>query len=565
MLQNLNKTRKDLKIKAENADRHGVRVKSNERKSLKAMGMAASQGRLLFMTARLSNNEFEQQCVAYSKQRLADDSQTANDQYLEALSATQYQVITGYSGDTPTYEPVTYNQLTGLGNVATGKQYIVSDNTGKIVVSQSIASAFESAQGDYNKFLKTIEKGTALTQVSESKVTEQDVHNAWDEYFTSVSKGDKDGIYNQNETNHILGFTYHAGKNNNGGDDVPYCTYSSVSTDGINGGKNRIYLQEDSNGDYYYNNYAVQKEAYKDEDGNTKYRAYYVMSENLESTEEDRNLMQDSDKIYLKNVTVNGNGEFVYNDGTADKAVSTLYVDQDYGADINKPVLTTDDKWYMTKNSGTAHVNSDDTASNGKKYVENSETIFYEGSTAEQRQLYDYAMAISEKYANSSSLTYDADKVQYYTNIYNQMTTKGYTTFQEMVDNKYINTVGSTENNASSNVNDETGAFKSDEWLVNLLKQGKLSISFYSSTDKAFVATSLDDDESITEKENKSKMAIAEQAYNNHMDKIESEDKRFDMQLSKLDAEHTALQTEYESVAKVISKNVEKSFGTFNA
>ncbi|MDY6363853.1 MAG: hypothetical protein SPL73_03080, partial [Cyanobacteriota bacterium] len=130
MLQNLNKTRKDLKIKAENADRHGVRVKSNERKSLKAMGMAASQGRLLFMTARLSNNEFEQQCVAYSKQRLADDSQTANDQYLEALSATQYQVITGYSGDTPTYEPVTYNQLTGLGNVATGKQYIVSDNTG---------------------------------------------------------------------------------------------------------------------------------------------------------------------------------------------------------------------------------------------------------------------------------------------------------------------------------------------------------------------------------------------------------------------------------------------------
>ena len=36
------------------------------------MGMAASQGRLLMMTARLSNNEFEQQCVAYSKQRLAD-------------------------------------------------------------------------------------------------------------------------------------------------------------------------------------------------------------------------------------------------------------------------------------------------------------------------------------------------------------------------------------------------------------------------------------------------------------------------------------------------------------
>ena len=32
-----------------------------------------------------------------------------------------------------------------------------------------------------------------------------------------------------------------------------------------------------------------------------------------------------------------------------------------------------------------------------------------------------------------------------------------------------------------------------------------------------------------------------------------------------VESEHSALQTEYESVAKVISKNVEKSFSTFNA
>ena len=90
-------------------------------------------------------------------------------------------------------------------------------------------------------------------------------------------------------------------------------------------------------------------------------------------------------------------------------------------------------------------------------------------------------------------------------------------------------------------------------------------ISYYSTTDKDFVKTTLDDDESIVEKENKKKMAIAEQIYQNHMDKIESEDKRFDMQLTKLESEHTALTTEYESVAKVISKNVEKSFNIFNA
>ena len=50
------------------------------------MGMAASQARLLTITARLSNNEQEQQSVAYSKQRLAEDSNQINQQYLDAMS-----------------------------------------------------------------------------------------------------------------------------------------------------------------------------------------------------------------------------------------------------------------------------------------------------------------------------------------------------------------------------------------------------------------------------------------------------------------------------------------------
>ena len=122
-----------------------------------------------------------------------------------------------------------------------------------------------------------------------------------------------------------------------------------------------------------------------------------------------------------------------------------------------------------------------------------------------------------------------------------------------------------TASGDTSALNNEKLAYCNDNWLITLLKNGKLSIAFYDITNNNFVKTTLDDDESIVEKENKSKMAIAEQVYQNHMDKIESEDKRFDMQLSKLESEHTALTTEYESVSKVISKNVEKSFNIFNA
>ena len=86
------------------------------------MGMAASQARLLSITARLSNNEMEQQSLAYSKQRLSDNSEQINDAYLEALSATKYQVLTGYNGAEANYADLTYNQLTGLNSVANGKQ-----------------------------------------------------------------------------------------------------------------------------------------------------------------------------------------------------------------------------------------------------------------------------------------------------------------------------------------------------------------------------------------------------------------------------------------------------------
>ena len=114
------------------------------------MGMAASQARLLSITARLSNNEMEQQSLAYSKQRLSDNSEQINDAYLEALAKTKYQVLTGYNGSEATYADLSYNQLTSFNSVAAGKQYLVQDNTGKVLVNNEIAKAYQQNNGDYN-------------------------------------------------------------------------------------------------------------------------------------------------------------------------------------------------------------------------------------------------------------------------------------------------------------------------------------------------------------------------------------------------------------------------------
>ena len=564
-----------------------------ERINRSTMGMAASQGRLLFMTARISNNEFEQQCVAYSKQRLADDSQQANDQYLEALQATQYQIISGYNGESPNYEPVTYNQLTSMNAVATRKQYIVSDNKGQILVTDKIAKAFDEnymtkgsghSHSDFNTFLKKLGN---YTQVEKANVTAADVHDAWDKYFSSVRRADKDGIYIDKETDHILGFAF------NETDEVDYVTSNSAYIMGgvlDSGKRNKIYLNENDDGSYSFTNYEIVAEAINDEAGNVtyvaKYKPAYYDSDMADLMDDEGYIYLDSEycypyfdkddqKVYFKwQGGVNSDGSAIYND-TKNTNFKILYVCQDYnkydsGASLKHPYIT---DVYSTK-IGVTSRNSNGTVLEAKysdsgktrTIYNNATPIFFEGSTKEQRDLYDYAMAVSEKYAKGDKLTYDADIIQYYKNIYNQMTTKGFTTFEKMLDEKYINTITYDNDSATTvGVSDEKQAYMNENWLINQLKCGKLFMAYYDSAEQGFVETTLDDDESIVNKENKKKMAIAEQVYQTHMDKIESEDKRFDMQLTKLESEHTALTTEYESVAKVISKNVEKSFNTFSA
>ena len=603
------------------------------------MGMAASQGRLLFMTARISNNEFEQQCVAYSKQRLADDSQQANDLYLEAMQATQYQILSGYNGDSPNYEPVTYNQITAMNAVATRKQYIVSDNKGQILVTSKIGDAFGDAHNDFNTFLKKVGN---FTQVEKETVTSADVHDAWDKYFASVRRADSSGMYVEDESDHYLGFSFHetkpTDKNGNPIQNADSICYVSSKSAYIMGGtvsgvgkQNKIYLNENEDGTYSYTNYKIVAEAlpddapiiknYIDKNGEeqtleihylAKYKPAHYDAEMQDMMDDEGYVYLDSNYCYAELDEKDNQIYFRWAGGEAKKdeefdkyaKQKEIYVDQDFNrfdaavngtaGSMNHPYIvgeytttvniTTDEngKMIMDKNSKTPKTDENGNIikdENGNivykpnfgnnhsvAITDESKPIFFEGSTKEQRDLYDYAMAVSEKYAKGSQLKYDADTVQYYKNIYQEMITKGFTTFDKMLDEKYINTITYDNDSATTvGVSDEKQAYMNENWLINQLKCGKLFMAYYDSTAQGFVNTTLDDDESIVQKENKKKMAIAEQVYQNHMDRIESEDKRFDMQLTKLESEHTALTTEYESVAKVISKNVEKSFNIFNA
>lgn len=68
----------------------------------------------------------------------------------------------------------------------------------------------------------------------------------------------------------------------------------------------------------------------------------------------------------------------------------------------------------------------------------------------------------------------------------------------------------------------------------------------------------------ITEQENEKAITKAEVKYQQTLKDIEAKDKQYDNMIRRLDTEHSALQTEYDSIKGVISKNIERTLKMYS-
>lgn len=410
------------------------------------MGMAASQARLLSITARLTDNENSGQSLSFTKISLANQTEQLNADYNEALNATKLTVLTGFNGSEEVYEDINYNLMTSYGKIAGGLQYCVTDTKGKVLVSQEYAEAFLNGNGDYNKFMEALGYTIADITVTEANETVTDgvdtneatlnavkkIHEAWDKYLTSV------GLH---------------------------------------------YGDEEHSVDYDWSN-------------------------------------------------------------ASECAVAV--VEDDAGNETKTPLT-------------------------------------YEGTTQEQRELYDYAVALTQVYygnvninttntagaagLKTAAFSENVPEMDFLKNIFNKMSSSGfftYTTDATKVQNdpEHYKIDSSTNVVGENQVN--TSPLTDSNTFEQYLREGKLLLERFSSTEGDFVSTSISDDSCIQEVEDERAIAIVEREYEQNMTRLENEDNKIDLQLKKLDTEHTALQTEYDSVKNVIDKNIEKSFNMFS-
>ena len=80
-----------------------------------------------------------------------------------------------------------------------------------------------------------------------------------------------------------------------------------------------------------------------------------------------------------------------------------------------------------------------------------------------------------------------------------------------------------------------------------------------------FAETSMSSDPDITEVKNQELIDLASVKYEKAIDNVNTKDQKLDLQLAKIDSLHNALKTEYDSVKQIVSKNIDRSFKTFNA
>lgn len=148
----------------------------------------------------------------------------------------------------------------------------------------------------------------------------------------------------------------------------------------------------------------------------------------------------------------------------------------------------------------------------------------------------------------NGAFTDDDKKTQaykYYSDVYDKMASNNY----ELISDKNAN---------------------SAEFLTQQIELGNVYLAEYVSdagTDGQgkFNEVSWDSgDATLDMDDDKTLYARAEAEYETTMASIEAKDKRFDLELTSINTEHSAIQTEIDSVKKVIDKNIERSFKTFN-
>lgn len=159
------------------------------------MGMAASQGRYLFLTARNSNIMLDLNLCSNEKRALTRESRNIAEEYQQGMNAKKF-VWSNNQG--VTYQELSYSMLTSP-NAANGKQpYMVTDLNDRVVLNKKFAEIVEkySVDGKFDWDNNREKILSELTGISESRLlncqtSDQKLQDAYETMMAAKAEMEK--------------------------------------------------------------------------------------------------------------------------------------------------------------------------------------------------------------------------------------------------------------------------------------------------------------------------------------------------------------------------------------
>lgn len=612
------------------------------------MGMAASQARLLSITARLTDNELRSQTITNSKLRLAEKSSEASQEYMDALNSEKLTFrYYNDNGESSSYNltPALLYSYEPLKN-----QYSLQNASGQNLVSATDAANFEKS-ANLSEFLNKYGL-VESTGLSENYKEQLKKYNAYKEEFKAWSTKNNDyikyqadletykkdlteyetqkKIYDAKKTKYDKDLlTYNKLKDQPdlsamftkvvGTSDDPKSCYAYalnenrivcfthilahlLDYDGGNAPTTTQYetsLGDDIKTKRFADN-AIDGSNIYDQGLSGNFKAISAALPNIYCDGDDDLSTSDKDNILENKLKARKEikpldiltSDYIYDKankkvavdetGTPklktlkQKAIDLLYIIQ-YKGDLGVDDATMK-KMLINFTDGDMKKLSMDEPEEPIEPVKPTEPTAVDNPGKEPTK-------VNEPTQNAFEFTInDKDKGQWYVNLWYMMNGSESANKIKSSTNSDGETIYGIDDNTKKTsaqnykvIEDEL--LTSTDWLQFALKNGIVTLSqasyFNPAEDSAKTSeytaegfywsqkpyTNASD---IISVQDDAAIARAEVKYKNATTEIENKDKKYDQDLKKLDTQHNALQTEYESLKNVIDKNVERSFKAFS-
>ena len=552
------------------------------------MGLSASQARLLSITARLSDNELRSQTITTAKMSLANKTSEASAAYLDALNESELMFATYDDDGNKTLQKLTGTSLTQYGVLK--NQYGIINTDGQIMVSET----------DATNYLDSATMGEFLEKYGVATVEDEEKENP--EYIDQATL-----IYGSDWRNWVGG-----GEGTVGGliakepqqKDFNKVEYVEEMNDELyqkfvkgqgscgsaaQGGGWGCYLHVIDYG--YISGAAISKtpdlvpvsEAIVDtSDPENTYYASGTMGADLQPGASVKDQLL-SDYYY------DANGE-KQKKLLKQKIVDMYYILEDHASGGNT-LGTTEQELLDLYASFQEDMKLKEKVAKTVPDVEAWEKAHkeWEEKVAEEvEKLHQIDPTITEQVIVYT----DKDQGQWYVNLWHRMNGPSEDKVEldgiengehpehangkdePLDDDAKTPETGLTANGKILWTVLEDGLMNSQEWLKYALDNGYVTLERVNYTEPTEDGSGLADvtwtsiiytnATDITEQVNEAAITRAEVEYQQTVRDIEAKDKQYDNLLKRLDTEHNALQTEYDSIKSVISKNIERTLKMYS-